>query len=128
VASFDGRNYEVAGTSASVKATHVNIAAGKVVNVKFEGSGEIELTLPKAMISGISAVQVADGGDAIEYTATETELETTIRFTVSQDAVSVDITGLHVVPEFAPSLAAIIGAISITGVIILTSKHRRFRK
>ena len=82
MASFDCRNYEVMGISASVKTTHVNIDAVKAVNFKFEGSGEIELTLPKAMIRGISAIQVADGGDTIEYTAAETELETTIRFIV----------------------------------------------
>jgi hypothetical protein len=69
---------------------------GKVVNVKFEGTGEIELTLPKTMISGISAIQVGDVEGTIEYAA----VETTIRFIIPQDAAWIDIMGLHVVPEF----------------------------
>ena len=95
------------------------------VEVAFEGSGDVELTLPKSMIDGITAVST--GGDEIEFEeVSSTDADTTIRFAVPENA-TVEITGAMVVPEFG-TVAGIALAASIASLIALarTGKVRRF--
>ena len=114
--TLDGKNYSITGKStAGVKATSFTInPSTKSVKVQIQGQGEVELTLPKNMISGITMVMV--GGQQITPTKTETADSTAIKFTVPQNTDSVDIVGTTVVPEFG-TIAALLMAISIAAII-----------
>lgn len=117
-ATHDGSSYTVTGKGASAEATAVNIIPQQYVTVELEGSGEIELTLPKGIIEGITMVRA--GGEEVEYEeVSESFSSTTISFTVPDGADSVDIHGQTVVPEFSV-IAILVLAASIIGVVAYT--------
>jgi predicted secreted protein with PEFG-CTERM motif len=116
-ATIGGNNYEITGVSATATATAATINPGqKSVQIMFDGSGQVELTLPKSMIGDINAVMAGDEQE-VEYTPTDNEDSTTVAFAVPEGATSVDILAGYVVPEFpvvvililAASLVAIVG-------------------
>jgi predicted secreted protein with PEFG-CTERM motif len=113
-AQLDGKSYTVTSKSATSKVTTATITAGKSVNVAFDKAGEMELTLPKAMISGIQSVTA--NGQTVQFTSTNSTDSTTIKFTAPTGATSVDITGTMVVPEFGV-IAALVLAVSLVAVI-----------
>lgn len=119
--TLDGNTYHVAGKSSNVNITAVRIDSGQAVKVDFEGSGDVELTLPKTMIEGINMIQTTEG-QAVNYTLDETDSTTTIIFTVEEGVSSVDIMGAMVVPEF-PVIAAILAA-TIAGIVGYTRVTR----
>jgi predicted secreted protein with PEFG-CTERM motif len=116
-AQLDGKSYTVTSSSATSKVTAATITAGKSVNVAFDKAGEMAVTLPKAMISGIAPTgAVMAGTQAVQYTVTDGADSTTIKFTAPAGATSVDITGATVVPEFGV-VAALVLAASLVAVI-----------
>ena len=122
-ATIGGNNYEITGVSATATATAATINPGqKSVQIAFDGSGQVELTLPKSMIGDINAVMAGDG--EVEYTPTDNgDSTTTIAFAVPEGATSVDIMAGHVVPEF-PVVAILILAASL----IAIDGYTRFAK
>ena len=124
-AEFGGNTYTVTTESESVRASSASINEAESVEVAFEGQGEVELTLPKSMIDGITTVTAA--ASEIEFEeVSSTDEETTIRLTVPENA-TVEIAGARVVPEFG-TFAAIALAISIASIMALarTGKIQRF--
>lgn len=116
--SLDGKSYTVSGKGVSAEASAFNITPKQYVTVELEGDGEIELTLPKSMIDGITMVRA--GNQDVDYEeVSETSSSTTIRFTVPDNANSVDIHGATVVPEFNV-IASLVLAASIIGVVTYT--------
>ncbi|HXV46583.1 MAG TPA: phosphate ABC transporter substrate-binding protein PstS [Nitrososphaera sp.] len=116
--THDGSSYTVTGTSASAEATAVSITPQQYVTVELEGDGEIELTLPKSMIDGITMVRV--GSTDVDYEEmSDSSSSTTISFTVPDGADSVDIYGETVVPEFNVIVLLVLAA-SIVGVVAYT--------
>jgi hypothetical protein len=117
ITTFNDKTYEVTGqSSTNAKAIAVSINASKSIMVNFEGSGDVELTLPTEMIEGISSITSQDGSN-IEFTKTsESDSATTIKFDIPDGAESVQIMGARVVPEF-PLAAAIILVASLVPVI-----------
>src|ERR671922_97281 len=114
-ATIGGNNYEITGVSATATATAATINPGqKSVQIAFDGSGQVELTLPKSMIGDINAVMAGDG--EVEYTPTDNGDSTTIAFAVPEGATSVDIMAGHVVPEF-PVVAILILAASLIAIV-----------
>jgi predicted secreted protein with PEFG-CTERM motif len=114
-ATIGGNNYEITGISATATATAATINPGqKSVQIAFDGSGQVELTLPKSMIGDINAVMAGDG--EVEYTSTDNGDSTTIAFAVPEGAASVDIMAGHVVPEF-PVVAILILAASLVAIV-----------
>lgn len=117
-ATQDGKSYTVTGKGASAEATAVSITPQQYITVELEGNGEIELTLPKSMIDGITMVRA--GSEDIDYEEVSTSSSsTTISFTVPDSVDSVDIYGETVVPEFNV-IAIMVLAASIVGVIAYT--------
>lgn len=116
-ATHDGSSYTMTGRGTGAEATAVSITPEQYVTVELEGAGEIELTLPKSMIDGITMVRA--GSEDINYEASESSSSTTIRFTVPDGAGSIDIYGATVVPEF-DILVLLVLAASIVGVIAYT--------
>jgi predicted secreted protein with PEFG-CTERM motif len=114
-ASLDGNDYMITGKSATVKATAAEIEAGEKVEVTFDKAGEVELTLPKTMISGNITVMAGDTAVASEVLS-ENDTSTTIKFTVPEGETEVDIMGTMVIPEFPVVVALILGA-SIAAII-----------
>jgi predicted secreted protein with PEFG-CTERM motif len=114
-ASLDGNDYVIAGKSETVKATSTIIEANEAVEVTFDKAGEVELTLPKTMISGNITVMAGDAAVASEVLS-ENATSTTIKFTVPEGETEVDIMGTFVVPEFPVVVALILGA-SIAAII-----------
>src|SRR5574341_936737 len=109
-------SYGVIGRSDTAHVTSVAINPNESVRVEFDAAGEVELTLPKSMIDGISMVKA--GANEVPFeTVSSTETGTTIKLTVPSGEDSVEIIGTTVVPEFgiiaalvlAASLAAMIG-------------------
>lgn len=114
-ATIGGNNYEITGVSATATATAATINPGqKSVQIAFDGSGQVELTLPKSMIGDINAVMAGDG--EVEYTPTDNGDSTTIAFAVPEGATSVDIMAGYVVPEF-PVAAILILAASLVAIV-----------
>jgi plastocyanin len=113
-ATLDGNNYNVTSKSTTSKATEATVQSGQSVTVKFDKAGEVELTLPKTMISGIN--DVSAGGQSVDFTPTNNADSTTIKFTVPEGSTTVVIKGATVVPEF-PVIAAAILAASIAAII-----------
>jgi predicted secreted protein with PEFG-CTERM motif len=105
----------ITGKSATVKATAAEIEAGEKVEVTFDKAGEVELTLPKTMISGNITVMAGDTAVASEVLS-ENDTSTTIKFTVPEGETEVDIMGTMVIPEFPVVVALILGA-SIAAII-----------
>jgi phosphate transport system permease protein/phosphate transport system substrate-binding protein len=112
--SLDGKSYTVTGKSTTATATGFTINPHESVMVEFDGSGEVELTLPKSMIDGITTVN----GER-PTVVSETASTTTIRFTVPEGSDSVEIQGAMVVPEF-PVVVAMILAATIGGIVAYT--------
>jgi phosphate transport system permease protein/phosphate transport system substrate-binding protein len=118
--SLDGNSYTVTGTS-TFAATEVEIIPEQSVRITFDGDGEVEMTLPKAMIDGITAVRT--GSQTLDHEmVSSSSSSTTIKFTVPEGSSVVDIQGAMIVPEFELIALLILGA-AIVGVIGFT----RFR-
>jgi predicted secreted protein with PEFG-CTERM motif len=109
-AEHDGQTYTVTAMSADTSVTAVEINPGQSVQVEFEGAGEVELTLPKSMISGNLMVN----GQAAEVVSDDAQ-STTISLTVPESG-AVEITGATVIPEFGV-IAALVLAASLVAVI-----------
>jgi plastocyanin len=108
-----GTDYEITGMS-TVNATSATINPGQSVVIEFSGGGDVELTLPKAMIDEINAVQLGTE-DITHEVVSEDDESTTISFTVPEEDTTVTILAGFVVPEF-PVIAAIL-AVTIAGII-----------
>ncbi|MEM3095086.1 MAG: plastocyanin/azurin family copper-binding protein [Nitrososphaera sp.] len=108
-ATADGTEYPITGTGAAT-ATAATINPGQSVEIEFEGSGAVELTLPKNMIRDITMV---NGEPATIVSQNDTS--TTISFEVPEGESTVTIQAGFVVPEF-PVIAAILAA-TIAGII-----------
>src|SRR2546426_1108981 len=97
-----------------------------VVQNKFEGkifkpgievdkAGDIELTLPKSVIDGITVVKAGD--KTVEFQEiSSSDSASTIKFVLPEGSSSVEISGTTVVPEFG-TLVAIVLAALLVGVI-----------
>lgn len=117
VAGPGGEAFKVISKSAGGHATKVTVMPNdKMVKVDFDGAGEVELTLPTAMISGINAVTTSDGKTVQFQQESQTASDATIKFTVPAGATSVNVAGATVVPEFG-IMAALILAVSLVAVI-----------
>lgn len=116
-AELDGNSYEVMSMSANNSITGAEIADGESVTLMFDGPGDVEVTLPKSMISGNLMVN----GQAAQVVSQDAET-TTISFTVPASG-EAEVTGTVVVPEFGV-IAALVLAVSIVGVIA----YARFAK
>jgi len=114
-ATLGGNNYEITGKSDTVKATAAIIEPSEAVVVTFDKAGEVELTLPKSMISGNIMVEAGDQTITPEIVS-EDETATTIKFAVPEGETEVDIIGTTVIPEF-PVIAALILGAAITGIV-----------
>lgn len=114
-ATLDGNDYVINGKSETIQSATAEIDANEAVAVTFDQAGEVELTLPKTMISGINAVMAGDAQVTFE-TLSDTDAETTIKFTVPDGETEVDIMGTFVVPEF-PVVVALILGVSIAAII-----------
>ncbi|HXG05722.1 MAG TPA: plastocyanin/azurin family copper-binding protein [Nitrososphaera sp.] len=103
----DGVEYEITG-SGSATATAATINPGESVEIEFDGAGDVELTLPKEMVSGITAVMI--GTEQVQpEVVNENDTHTTISFTIPEGQTSATILAEVVVPEF-PVIAAILAA------------------
>ncbi len=123
-ADEEGNEHQITGVSQNATATSFTINPGNSVDIQFNGTGEVELTLPKSTISNITAVQAGTG--TIQYTAAnENDTSTTISFRVPEGQIPIRIMGGFVIPEF-PFIAAIVLAGTLT-VITGFSRSTRIR-
>jgi hypothetical protein len=125
-AELSGVSYIVSSkATAFTRVASATITPAESVAVEFTNAGEVELTLPKSMIDGISGVK-AGGKDLDFETVSSTDATTTIKFTVPEEDKSVDISGATVVPEFgviavlvlATLLVAVIGIARFKGTVL----------
>ena len=116
--THDGESYPVSGKGTGIAATDVAVTPAQFVTVGLNGSGEIELTLPKTMIADITMIRAGDTD--IEFdTVSETSSTTTVSFIVPEGTDSVDVHAVMVVPEFG-IIALLVLAASIVGVVAYT--------
>jgi phosphate transport system substrate-binding protein len=120
--SLDGESYTANGISKTVNATSLTIKPKESVTIEFDSAGEVELTLPKAMIDGITTISAGTSMVTYEQVSTSSSAST-IKFTVPEGADSVEIRGAMVVPEF-PIVMAMILAATIGGIVL----YSRFAK
>jgi len=97
--SLDDTSYTITGKSITARATSFTINPHQSVIVTFDGSGEVELTLTKSMIDGIT--DVTAGTQQVSYKqVNSTSSSTTIKFTIPEGASYLEIRGNTVVSEF----------------------------
>jgi len=114
-AKLGDQTYTITGISSGSKVNSATINSGKSVTIEFDKSGDVELTLPKNMIDGISLVKAGD--TAVEFqTISTSDSASTIRFVLPEGSTSAEISGTTVVPEFG-TLVAIVLAALLVGVI-----------
>jgi plastocyanin len=109
------RPYQITGKSATSKATEATIQPGQSVTIRFDKAGDVELTLPKSMISGINSVKAGNQELLQGDPTVNADGSSTISITIPEGSATVVITGEKVVPEF-PVIAAILAA-AIAGII-----------
>jgi plastocyanin len=122
----EGNEHEITGTSQNATATSFTINPGESVEIQFNGTGEVELTLPKSIIANITAVQA--GTETIQHAAVnENDTSTTISFEVPETQTPVQIMGGFVIPEF-PVIAAILAGtiIAVIGFSIFSRNRTGF--
>jgi len=114
-ASLGDQTYAITGISTGSKVNAATINSGKSVRFDFDKAGDVELTLPKSMIDGISMVKAGDKDLAFQTIST-TGSASTIKFEVPEGSNSVEISGTTVVPEFGTFVALVLAAL-LVGVI-----------
>src|SRR5437867_9800415 len=114
-ATLGDQTYTITGISSDSKLTSATINSGISIKIDFDKAGDVELTLPKNMIDGISTVKAGD--NSVEFqTISSSESASTIKFVVPEGSSSVEISGTTVVPEFGTLVAIVLGSLLI-GVI-----------
>ena len=116
-ASLGDQTFAITGISSGGKVNSATINSGKSVRFDFDKAGEVELTLPKSMIDGISMVKAGDKDVAFQTIST-TGSASTIKFEVPEGSNSVEISGATVVPEFGTFIAIVL-AVLLVGVIVV---------
>ena len=122
----EGNEHEITGISQNATATSFSINPGESVEIQFNGTGEVELTLPKSIIANITAVQA--GTETIQHAAVnENDTSTTISFEVPESQTPVQIMGGFVIPEF-PVIAAILAGtiIAVIGFSVFSRNRTGF--
>jgi len=117
--TFGGNTYTITGMSEEAKATSFTINPEQSIEVQLQGQGEIELTMPKSMIDGISMIRAGNQEIPYQQVSSSSSSETTIRFTVPEGTDSIDIQAAMVVPEFE-AIALLILAASVVAAIGIT--------
>jgi plastocyanin len=122
-ATLDGKPYDITYKSTTSKATQATIQSGQSVTVNFDKAGEVELTLPKNMISGVNSI-MAGSQELLQGNPTvNADGSSTVKFTLPEGSTTVVIKGATVIPEF-PIIAAAILAGSIAAIIGYTRLAR----
>lgn len=112
---YDGQTYTIKSKSENAHVIDATINPSESVGVDFEGSGPVELTLPRSMIENITMVSTDEG--EIEFQeVNSTATDTTISFTLPEGQTFAEITGTKVVPEFGV-IAALILAASLVAMV-----------
>ncbi|HEY1248398.1 MAG TPA: plastocyanin/azurin family copper-binding protein, partial [Nitrososphaera sp.] len=107
-----GKTYNITGISQNAIGKSFSINSGKSVEIQFNGTGEVELLLPKDLISNVTAV--LSGNETIQHeTLDENTTTTTISFEIPNGRTAIDIMGGFVVPEFSGISAILAGAIVV---------------
>ena len=105
-----GIEHKIAGISQNATATSFTINSGESVEIQFNGTGEVELTLPKGLIANVTAVQ--SGTETVQHEVkNENGTSTTISFEIPEGQTPVKIMGGFVVPEFSVIAAILAGTI-----------------
>jgi plastocyanin len=92
--TVDGIDYEISALSETTKVIEASVEPDQEYTAAFDKAGEVELTLPKAVFSQVTAVMLGEQEVAYEVVG-EDESTITISFALPEDDLSVVI-----VPEF----------------------------
>lgn len=100
--------HKIAGISQNATATSFTINSGESVEIQFNGTGEVELTLPKGLIANVTTVQ--SGTETVQHEVkNENGTSTTISFEIPEGQTPIKIMGGFVVPEFSVIAAILAG-------------------
>jgi len=114
-AKLGDQTYTITGISSGGKINSATINSGKSIKFEFDKAGDIELTLPKSVIDGITVVKAGD--KTVEFQKiSSSDSASTIKFVLPEGSSSVEISGTTVVPEFG-TLVAIVLAAMLVGVV-----------
>src|SRR5437867_6135563 len=122
-ATLGGNSYDITYKSTTSKATEATIQSGQSVTVKFDKAGQVELTLPKTMISGVNSIKAGNQELLQGNPTVNADGSSTVKFTLPEGSTAVVIKGATVIPEFPVIAAAILGA-SIAAIIGYTRLAR----
>lgn len=122
---IDGVKFEITSKSDTVKINSFSINPNKWVEVQLEGSGSVELTLPRKMIDDINLVQTTDGHPISFSQVSVDDQHTTIALQIPDDAQKINIYGARVIPEFPVFLVGIMA--SVIGVVLFLERVRLFK-
>ena len=122
--SLDDNSYMIVGNAKTAMPLAFTINPHESVQIDLTGGegGEMEITLPKKMISGIHTVKSGDNEILFQQMAT-TDTTTTLKFTVPDDTSSIEIVGANVVPEFSVVIGILAGALVMIVVFMRAKTH-----
>ena len=125
--NLDGNTYVVVGEAENLAPLAFTINPNKSVQFDLAGGegGELDLTLPKEMMSGIRAVQSEEETLQFQIVSVDTT-STTLRFTVPDNTDSIEINGAFVVPEFPFATILLAGIITFSLLIVRAYKPLSF--
>ncbi|MEE8132033.1 MAG: PQQ-dependent sugar dehydrogenase [Nitrososphaerales archaeon] len=123
--SYDGTTYTLSGKTDGAIPSSFTIIPKQSVRFDIKGNGgDLELTLPKKMLSGIHTVRTNSQEIPFEEISSNIS-STTIRFAVPGDTDSIEIIADFVVPEFG-IIALFVFAGAMTTIIIISRRNQIF--
>lgn len=107
-----GKTYNITGISQNAIGKSFSINSSKSVEIQFNGTGEVELSLPKDLISNVTTV--LSGNEAVQHKIIdENATATTISFKLPNGKTAINIMAGFVVPEISVISAILAGAIVV---------------
>lgn len=118
--NLEGKNFTITGTAignstAVPKSFQIN--PNQSIDIQVDGKGTIQLTLPKALINGITVV-TAENVQLYHKEISNDSTSTTIQVSIPNDVNSIKIAGSRVIPEFPILLTTTVSALGVVVAIL----------
>jgi hypothetical protein len=112
--TFEGKNFTITGESmgnSTAMPKSFKINPSQSIEVKVDGKGQLQMTLPKTLIDSILVVTA--GSDQIYHKQIDANsTSTTIMISIPKDVDSIKIIATRVIPEFPAALVTLAAFIS----------------
>jgi DNA-binding beta-propeller fold protein YncE len=118
LSTIDGKTYTITGKAERPTILSFTIKPNESLSFDLSGAGgEVELSIARDLIGEIHSIMVGERQIPFQQTHSDAS-STTIRFRIPENANSLEIKGMNVIPEFPFNLMMVM-AIALTGLMFL---------